>query len=114
MKGFNFFISVLLYKCNCLLCPHRGITAVYAVGTSQMVKSADYRVLEMLRERHRVCCGILKGISGFIGYEFKDKLCVYFMLNKTPLLTSHFCSGTSLIPCRGNGGNDENPVVIKT
>lgn len=90
------------------------ITAVYAVGTSQMVKSADCRVLEMLRERHCVCCGVLTGISVFIGYEFKDKLCVYFMLNETPLLISHFFPGTSLIPCRGNGGNDEKPVVIKT
>lgn len=105
---------MLLCKCNCLLCPHHDITAVYAVGISQMVKSVDCRVLEMLRVRHHVCCSILKSISAFIGYEFKDKLCVYFMLNETPELTYHFFSGTSLKPCRGNGGNDENPVVIKT
>lgn len=105
---------MLVYKCNYSLCLHHAITAVYAVGTSQIIRSADCKVLEMLRERHHVCCGILKGISAFIGYEFKDKLCVYFMSNETPVLTYHFLSGTSLIPCRGNGGSDENPVVTKT
>lgn len=89
---------------------------VYTIGTSQMIKSVckNRRVLEMLREKYHVGCGILKGISVFTGYEFKDKLCVYFMLIETPVLMLHFFSGTSLIPCRGNGSNDENPVLIKT
>lgn len=54
------------------------ITVVYAVGTSQIIKSAVCRILEALRKRHGVWC-ILKGISAFIEYEFKNKLCVFYV-----------------------------------
>lgn len=39
---------------------------------------------------------------------------VCYVLTETPVLISHFLAGSSLTPCRGNGGNDANSVVIKT
>lgn len=64
---------------------------MYAVGTSQVIKSAACRVLEM-HGKTPCLLWYLEGYLSFIGYEFKEKLCLYFMLHEIPVLIYLFFS----------------------